>query len=237
MRWDLRFRLITVCFVILIIAILKSMTAVLASGVIISFLLAGSRTPASLFSRRILIPLLWSSPVFILLALTSGGTRIPTPLPVPLYLEGIRTACIIMLKGYSILTITLVILRGTSVSAISEALSALGAPHKLVNLIAFTWRYLFLYSENLERMKNALHLRGYKNSFSPRSYFISASLAGSLLIRSYEQTERVQDAMTLRGFTGKTVCLMEFHADIRDYIISGTVILLAAGTLVLDILL
>ena len=78
-------------------------------------------------------------------------------------------------------------------------------------------------------MQIAMRLRGFRlKGYDRRSLNQMAAMAGTLFIRSYEQSERVYHAMTLRGYghTPPTVLTREFHAvpgDAFAMILAGVV--------------
>ena len=63
------------------------------------------------------------------------------------------------------------------------------------------YRYLEELGNMLTTMQRAIRLRGFQyKKFSRRNLRILAQLTGSLLIRSYERSNRVYQAMILRGY-------------------------------------
>lgn len=85
-----------------------------------------------------------------------------------------------------------------------EGLRRLKAPHVFVLLLGFTYRYLFVLSDELMRMLRAREARG----FSPRWLWHARSLGhliGSTFIRTYERAERVHAAMAARGYEGRAL--------------------------------
>jgi len=63
------------------------------------------------------------------------------------------------------------------------------------------YRYLFLFVEEAWRMRQAQQLRGARTSWRRAMGGFSA-LGATLLIRSYERSQRVHDAQRLRGAEG-----------------------------------
>jgi cobalt/nickel transport system permease protein len=101
------------------------------------------------------------------------------------------------------------------------------------------YRYLFEIGGDLRRMETAMRLRGFgANGFSTRGLGILASLAGSILVRSYERSDRVYNAMMLRGYgQAPGGVLDEFQGGSSDVILTGAVLLAAAGFVVSEVLL
>jgi cobalt/nickel transport system permease protein len=68
-----------------------------------------------------------------------------------------------------------------------------------------TYRYLHDIDQDWHTMQRAMHLRGFhfsqsKTFWQGKPLVRLASLVGTLLIRSYEQSERIYQAMRLRGY-------------------------------------
>ena len=92
------------------------------------------------------------------------------------------------------------------------------APGKLIDMVLFTYRYIFVYLEDLRKMRVSLQTRGFKNRSSIRSFKNHANVIGSLLVRSFEQTERIYSAMILRGFSEKKRMVKIFKLRLSDLI-------------------
>jgi cobalt/nickel transport system permease protein len=64
-----------------------------------------------------------------------------------------------------------------------------------------TYRYLEELADILTNMQRAMQLRGFQSRrLHRRSFKILSQLVATLLIRSYEQSKRVYQAMLLRGY-------------------------------------
>lgn len=82
-------------------------------------------------------------------------------------------------------------------------------------------------------------LRGFRaGRFSARGLGSLAALAGSLLARSYERSDRVYRAMILRGYGQAPVAAAdEFEARRADAILLAGLLLVAAGFVAAEALL
>lgn len=117
-------------------------------------------------------------------------------------LQGLELAWIITLKS-SAMTLVLMGLLGTSpLHLVLQGLRDLGLPSKLVMLLHFCSRYVHVISDEKRRIHEAAILRGYRPGLSKMGLKTTASLMGSLLVKSYDRSLRVNDALTLRGFDG-----------------------------------
>ena len=77
----------------------------------------------------------------------------------------------------------------------------LKVPLVLTMLLSFMYRYIFVLTDELMRMRQARDSRSFGGS---RLWQIKTAgrMIGSLFIRSYERGERVYAAMAARGFDG-----------------------------------
>jgi cobalt/nickel transport system permease protein len=99
--------------------------------------------------------------------------------------------------------ITLVMLAATtSINSLLKAMEELKMPSIMVMLLSFMYRYIFLLTDEVLRMKQARDSRSFGGS---RMWHIKTigRMIGTLFIRSYERGERVYAAMAARGFDGQ----------------------------------
>jgi len=90
----------------------------------------------------------------------------------------------------------------TPFASLLAALRKMGAPAIVVDLLALTYRYLFVLVGEAMRLRRAAAARGYRPHWLGQAWLIGR-LIGRLFMRSYERAERVYAAMVLRGFTGR----------------------------------
>jgi cobalt/nickel transport system permease protein len=148
---------------------------------------------------------------------------------------GLELALVIALKAFAIVTLMLVLWASAPLDSTLKAAHALHVPGLFIQLIVLTFRYVFLLSEELARLRIALRVRGYRNRANLHSYRTVGHVTGSLLIRSYERAERVGQAMRCRGFDGRFRSLAEFHTRLADVAGFAAIIAAAAGLLIWDL--
>lgn len=159
--------------------------------------------------------------LWVLLPFTSGGSVMYAIGPVNLYREGLAVCYLITLKSNAIV-IALVALLGTSpLFALIQALDRLGVPDKLVHMFFFSLRYIHLIHEEYHRLVRAAKIRGFKAKTSMHTYRTYGYLVAMLLIRSFDRSKRVLDAMKCRGFKGKFFTLDHYEMKKSDYIAAG----------------
>ena len=115
----------------------------------------------------------------------------------------------IVIKSWLAVQVALLLSITTQFTDLLWALSNLRVPHTLIAIVGFMYRYLFTLGEEAERMLRARAARsgsveGYQSGggmlWRAR---ITGGMVGSLLLRSYERSERVYAAMLARGFDGQ----------------------------------
>ena len=113
-----------------------------------------------------------------------------------------------------------------------HALRHLRLPHSLVAIISFMYRYLFVLSDEAMRLLRArsarsarLDNRSVGGSVLWRTR-VTGHMAGQLLIRSFERSDRVYNAMLARGYRGHLYTLNPHEMTGLDWIALACSILL-----------
>ncbi len=204
-RWPPRLKLVGLGALMFAFATVQQMVLLLPIAAIAAGLYGLSGLPLSLLSHRLRYPGLFIAAVVVLLPFTSGDTVIAQWGWLALRQEGLEAAGLIVVRFVSILTLGFILLGTTPFLTIIQAMRGLGLPKILADMTLLAYRYLYEIAENLATMQQSMALRGFGHQ--PRRWGVSrrtvqqlAMLVGSLLLRSYEQSERVYKAMRLRGY-------------------------------------
>ena len=80
----------------------------------------------------------------------------------------------------------------------------------------------------------ALRVRGFRNRPDLHSYRTIGQVAGTLLVRSHERSERLAQAMRCRGFDGRFRSLHAFRTTVADVLAFALVVGYAACVLAGD---
>lgn len=108
---------------------------------------------------------------------------------------------VILLKFTLCVLAALILAATTSLEDICSSLARLGLPRVLAGQLLFTYRYLRVLGEEAARTARAHNLRAPDaGGIPPRAW---GSLAGRLLLRTYDRAQRIHQAMICRGFTGE----------------------------------
>jgi cobalt/nickel transport system permease protein len=160
-----------------------------------------SRLPLSFLRSRLRYPGFFLLAITLLLPFTVGSTVIVQIGILSLYQEGLVALALIATRFLCILTVSLILFGTAPFLSTVKAMRSLGLPAVLADMTLLTYRYIEQFGEDLIKMKRAMQLRGFRATrFSHRNLNVLASLVGSLLVRSYNQSQQVYQAMILRGY-------------------------------------
>ncbi|MDX2273569.1 MAG: cobalt ECF transporter T component CbiQ [Cyanobacteriota bacterium] len=204
-RWDPRGKLLGLLSVILAFALVEDLRLLPAMVVVTAFFYGLSRLPWWFWWQRCRYPGVFLLGVVLFLPFLSGETVIAQWGGITLRQEGCEAVVLIGVRFFCLLTLSLVLLNTSPLLTTVKAMRALGLSSILADMLLLTYRYLSQLADDLEQMRQAMRLRGFdphpRRLLPDRHYLAKlASLAGSLFVRSYEQSERVYQAMRLRGY-------------------------------------
>lgn len=155
--------------------------------------------------------------LWLMLPFTFQGEKVYTLGSLGISQEGIKYALLITIKSNSIILVGIALLSTSSIFNLVHALRYLHLPDKLVQLFFFTYRYIHTIHSEYIRLNNALKIRGFKPQTNLRTYKTYAYLVGMMLVRSYDRSKRVYNAMLCRGFKGEFWTLNHFVAKKADF--------------------
>jgi cobalt/nickel transport system permease protein len=238
-RWDPRYKLLGLMSLIFALSLVRDLRLLPAMLVVTAILYAASNLPLGFVLSRLRYPGAFLLIVAVLLPFLSGSTVLFQIGPLALRLEGCLELLRIIVKFVSIVTVGLVLFGTAPFLTTIKAMRALSLPPILADMMLLSYRYIFEIGGDLGRMETAMRLRGFRaNRVSARGLGILASLAGSVLVRSHERSDRVYKAMMLRGYgQAPRQASDEFKASRADVIVLAGVVLVAVGFVVAEVLL
>ncbi|MFH2043537.1 MAG: cobalt ECF transporter T component CbiQ [Pseudomonadota bacterium] len=231
--WDVRFKIVTILVFSFIIASLKNLTSALVAICISSLVLLVARVSFSKTLLRLLAISGFISMFFIVM-----------PLSVPVHskdtlivfgnidwlvfnLRGLLLAATIAGKAIAITLLMEPLLSTAPLPVTLHGLSRLGVPEMAGQMVLLSYRYLHVFRHEAKRMSSGMHVRGFKKHTNMQTLRALSNFLGMLLVRSFERTERVFDAMRARGYKGRFPEPAGLKLKTSDIVISA--IWLAAG--------
>jgi cobalt/nickel transport system permease protein len=218
-RRDTRVKLIGAAAISLVLGLTSSFATAATGCLVTSFLLILSKPDPHLVLKRIASVNIFTLFLLITLPLTYGGDEMVHSKLQFLHfsLDGLRMACLIALKTNGILFCFLALLATSTTVSLGHGLGKLGMPRKLIFLLLFSYRQLFVIHQEYQRLQRAAKLRGFSPANSLHTYRTYSYLFGMTLVKSWNRAERVHQAMVLRGFSGRLIPLNQPQPSKADY--------------------
>jgi cobalt/nickel transport system permease protein len=187
--------------------------AALAGALLLSVV---ARLPARWFAGRLFALALALAPFAIVMPLVQG-------------MAGARIAALLAAKAMAVVTLALVALATAPLPTNLHAAQALRLPGTLVHVLLLSYRYLFVLADELDRLRRAIRVRGFRPRMDRHTYRTVGHVVGTLVVCGAERAEGVAHAMRCRGFDGQFRSLTAFHTATADVAFFVLVAVTAAG--------
>ena len=235
-RWEPKTKLIGFLILIFTISFIDRLVLLPATIIVTAILFALSKIPFKYLLNRMRLPAFFLAVVGIMLIFFSEGVSIFELGPIRITKEGFEAFLIISVRFFSIIVLVIVLFGTTQFAKLIKVLRSFGISTILVDMTMFTYRYLFEIVDQLENMQIAMKLRGF-NKRNLKSIPKYVSLIGTIFIRSYEQSERVYNAMITRGYGEAAYFHNDFEIKSYDVIWLISIIVISLILILAQILL
>lgn len=232
-RIDPRVRVVTAAAFATVTALSAQVAVAAAAGAAALGLAVAARLPVRALARR-LIPLnAFVAMVAVSFLLTSPGPALAAWGAVRISTEGAGLAALVALKANAIVLVITVLLGTLDAVHLGHALERLRIPAKWTRLLLFTVRYLEVFHRESIRLRQAMTVRAFRPRANWHTLRTYGYLAGMLLVRAFDRSERVLAAMKCRGYTGRFPAMDPAPLDWADRAFAagacGVVAALVAG--------
>ena len=215
---DPKVKVIVAAAFITVAAISNSFVVVTLALALAFILLILSRLNPRLVGKRLLAANTFTVFLWLTLPLTYGGQELSSLGPFTISAEGIRLATLISLKTNCIV-LSLIALLGTSrIASLGHALEGLHVSRRLCFLLLFSYRYIFVIHQEYQKLTRAAGMRCFVPATTLHTYRTYGYLFGMTLVRSWNRSTRVHQAMLLRGFNGQLIPLEQQAIGRNDII-------------------
>jgi len=198
-RRDPRLSLCSIAGLALAVMITRTLAVTLAFGVLTVLLARLSALPLGrLFARSAVVPM--ASAVIVLpQAVLLPGDPLVGAFGLTVTDAGVEYVVLFTLRvGVGVALLSLIVMT-TPFSAVIAAMRDLRAPVALVWVVAVTYRYLFLFFDELQRLILARNGRTTGRSSVRGGWRDARRIAGTFLLRTLDRGERVGRGMRARG--------------------------------------
>ena len=226
-NWEARTRLISLFILIISIVIAGDIIHALAGLAISILLVLISGLPLSQAVAFMKWPFIFLLPMLLILPITTSVEPYLDFGLLKISQEGLNLGLLFMIRGLAAAFSALVIMGTAPFNVNISSLSSLGMPGSLAQIFLFTYRYVFLLYDELQTMKRSLDSKGFEMRSNVRSAGILATAIAMLLIRSYERSEDVFNAMLSRGYEGRLPSIQRQNICLID-LFKGALICAAA---------
>lgn len=233
-RWDPRIKTVALGLLIIAIALIKTIPMAVLGLLLAVTILTISALPIRFISHGIGFILVFLLPFFLIMPLTYPGEAAFYILGLPFAWEGLRIATLIFIKALSIVVVSFALFGSSRFDVSMIALQRLKCPRMVVQMLLFTYRYTFVFLDEMRRMYTSMRVRGFVARADRRTMKVFGHFVGTLLVHSFERTERVYKAMLSKGYQGELHSMVTFQSNATDYIKATVVIALAAALVAVD---
>ena len=223
-RFDPRAKLIAFLFLIFSVVLIPDLKIAFIGLFFAVFMLILSRIPLAFVLSYMKWVALFVLSFFVILAFTFPGEEIATFYFLSITAEGLYTGSLITIRAFSAVILIFPMIGTMRFDTTIKALDRLKVPNSLVQMLMFTYRYIFVFIDEFQRIWTAMESRGFKLRTTLYALRTIGKALGMLFVRSYERAERVYRAMRSRGYTGNPKTLVEFEIRMKDYLLAVSII-------------
>lgn len=229
-RFDPRAKIIAFLFLIFSVVLVPDLKIALIGFFAAIFLLLLSRIPVAFVLNYMKWVAIFVISLFVILAFTFPGEEIARFYFLSITIEGLYAGSLIAVRAFSAIILVFTMVGTMRFETTVKALGRLKVPDSLVQMLVFTYRYIFIFSDEFQKIWTAMELRGFKLRIRTLLYSLRTigKAAGMLLVLSYKRAECVYMAMRSRGYTGtgdpKRLMLAEFEIRLKDYLLAASII-------------
>jgi len=197
-----------------------------------------SRAPLKVYLKRLLVPLSLIAFIGLIMPFTYGSTvtaRLPL-LRLPIYSEGIYFGMLAFARCISAVAVLNLLILVTPITTVMDSMAWFRMPPVLIDTMMIMYRYIGILSEESTRMYRAQASRcGHSKSVSYSKRLTNyGNIAGSLIVRAFDRSVKVGNAMVLRGYTGKYNLFRYEHKKLPELdALIGVLVIAASVSLVL----
>ena len=222
-QWDPRFKIVSLLFCCFLVVSLRSL---LWSGIALGLGVLAAlacRIPLHRAGKRLLAMAGFLSMFLLILPLTAplrpGETLVYLPgLPgLPLHGDGFFLALTIVVKACAVALLMEPLFATAPLGVTLAALSRLGMPPPIGQMVLLAHRYIFVFLQEMTRMYRGMRVRGFIPGSDIATMNAMGNFLGMLFVRSFERTQRVYDAMLCRGYAGSFPSFTCFTATGKDW--------------------
>ncbi len=239
-RLDARVKVICAFSAVVGIVVLSHWELALLAFISCLGLVVLSKSSMKFYLKRLLYPLYIIIFVSVLQPFTFGSNVIAVVpgLSLPIYQEGVSFAILIFNRCIAAVAVLNLLIFVTPLTTLLDSLGWFRIPSVIIDTMMLMFRYISIISEESERMYKAQQSRGghSKSVNYLKKIKNYGTLAGMLLIRSFDRALNIGDAMASRGYTGKSRLFScpERELPLKDVLLGSSIVLAIISVVLFD---
>jgi len=241
-KLDARVKVVAICSFVALTSTMNTVPLLATAVLFLLFLVGIARVAAWSFCKRLLWMIPFGGMLVVLFPFITPGVPV-FEFKTGLFTltasgEGITRASVLFFRVLAAVSALTLLTATTRFRGLMAAFKELRAPCLLVSLIEFTFRYVFVLTDELQRMRTARRARCFKGGGSLLNRHVfktTGQLVGVLFIRSWERGERVYNAMLARGYSGEEVPVAGRSLCKRDLCMGAGILIFALSLRLLEI--
>lgn len=210
--WEPRIKIVSLALLMIAVVLINNLPGAVLALLFAVGLVLISRIPLPFVFKHLRWVVLFCMVLFVIMSLTASGNN--------------ERVLLICLRAVTVVLLIFPMIATVEFNVTLQSLQRLKVPHLLVQLLLFSYRYIFVLMDELQRMLQAAQARGFKKGINKYKLKIIGSIIGMLFVRSFERTERIYNAMIARGYTGKIKTIDDTRIQYLDILKSGLVIVM-----------
>jgi cobalt/nickel transport system permease protein len=148
--------------------------------------------------------------------------------------QNLQFIFLIVMKAFTSMTVITIILDSQSLDQFMNSLSGLKIPAVFITVLILSYRYVFLFLDDIQKMQTAARSRFFRGGLGISKIKVYGQLTAALLSRSMERADRMYEAMASRCFTGQLYFQKGQKIMAADIGKTGCAVLIILLLLVLD---
>lgn len=235
-RLDPRARVVAAVLFALVVVALDDLVALSAAVLAAAAMMGLAQLPPRRTLKRMAAMDGFIVVMLILLPFTVPGDPMVTVWGFAASWQGLAEAARIALTANAVVLALMALAGSMEAVVLGHALHRLRVPENLIHLMMFSVRYITVLHAEYRRLRIAMKARGFRPANTRHTYVTLGYLVGMMLVRALERSERIQQAMKCRGFTGRLALLDRFRLAPRDLAFAVAMGALAGGLVALETL-
>lgn len=173
----------------------------LGLAAVVAGLAVVARIPPGPFLVRLAPPLAFVVLVSAAILVLVPGTPVARLGPLAVTDAGLLRFGSVVGRAAVALGAAVILVSTTPFSQLLQALRTLRLPRTVTTALGLAYRFLYILTDEVERLRRAARSRNAAEGTTPRRHLLMG-IAGAVLQRSFDRSERLHRAMLARGFSG-----------------------------------